>query len=74
MPEDGQYCPNMLTCVDGSNEICCGWRQYVCQFVIRYNTIGRILLIIIIIKFYSHQLMYFPIQPCISLLSYIKIT
>ena len=26
------------------------------------------------IKFYSHQLMHFFIQPCISLLSYIKIT
>ena len=26
------------------------------------------------IKFYSHQLMHFLIQPCISLLSYIKIT
>jgi len=25
------------------------------------------------IKFYSHQLMHFLIQPCISLLSYIKI-
>ena len=25
-------------------------------------------------KFYSHQLMHFLIQPCISLLSYIKIT
>jgi hypothetical protein len=27
-----------------------------------------------ITKFYSHQLMHFLIQPCISLLSYIKIT
>ena len=26
------------------------------------------------IKFYSHQLMHFLMQPCISLLSYIKIT
>ena len=26
------------------------------------------------VKFYSHQLMHFLIQPCISLLSYIKIT
>ena len=25
-------------------------------------------------KFYSHQLMHFLIQPCISVLSYIKIT
>ena len=30
--------------------------------------------IVIVIKFYSHQLMHFFIQLCISLLSYIKIT
>jgi len=35
--------PKYVACVDGANDICCGWWRYVYQFLIWYTTRGWIL-------------------------------
>jgi len=50
-----------------------GWAGHVAGMGDRRNAC-RIVTTELLNKFYSHQLMHFLIQPCINLLSYVKIT
>jgi len=29
--------PKRVAYVDGNNKICCGWRQYVCQYTVYHD-------------------------------------